>query len=257
MTLFSLLFLFSLLPSPFSPGEKLIFDVSYGFIHLGTIKMEVLRTDSIRGKNVYVFRMTSKTEGTGALFIVADTIYSFVDIDSMYTLRYEKKLKEGHFSDSLVIDCYPDSGFATYSRGKRKREKILKGAIDPLGLYYLIRRLRIKSKDTITVPYHVDRRNKHVHIFVEGIRTCKHRGKKTKCYVLKPDLGGGIIKGGGKAEIYLTADSLRLPVFMKSKLYFGSLKVKLKKYLVQPVKENILHIMGPQNAPFNNTEQQE
>ena len=254
MNLFSLLFLFSLLPSAFLPGEKLIFDVSYGFIRLGTLKMEVIRTDTLRGKNVYVFRMTAKSEGAAALFTISDTIYSYVDIDSMYTLRYEKKIKEGHFNDSLIIDYYPDSGFATYSRGKNKRKKLVKGAIDPLGLYYLIRRLNIKSKDTITVPYHVDRRNKNVHIFVEGIRTCRDRGKKTKCYVLKPDLDGGIIKGGGKAEIYLTADSLRLPVFMKSKLYFGSLKVKLKKYVVCPTQENILYIDNPENASQNSAE---
>ncbi len=238
MSLLSFFLFLSLLPAPFSSGERLIFDVSYGFLKLGTLTMEVLRTDTLRGKNVYVFRMTAKSEGAGALFTVSDTIYSYVDTDSMYTLRYEKKLKEGHFNDSLVIDYYPDSGFATYSRGRSKRETLLKGAIDPLGLYYLIRRLKIKDKDTINIPYHVDRRNKIVHVFVKGIRSCRDRGIKKKCYFLEPDLKGGIIKGGGKAEILITADSLRLPVLMKSRLYFGSLKVKLREYRVTDTPED-------------------
>ena len=254
MNLFSFLFFLSLLPSSFSPGEKLLFDVSYGFLRLGTLKMEVLRMDTLRGKNVYVFRMTARSEGAGALFTVSDTIYSYVAADSMYTLRYEKKIKEGHFNDSLIIEYYPDSGFATYSRGRSKKEKLLKGAIDPLGLYYLIRRLDIKSKDTITIPYHVDRRNKKVHIFVEGIKSCKCMGKKTKCYVLKPDLKGGIIKGGGKAVIFITADSLRLPVLMKSKLYFGSLKVNLKKYVPPTQKRDMPSLINSDDTPENHAE---
>lgn len=230
MHLFSFLLFTLLNPLLFSPGESLFFDVSYGFIQLGTVKMQVLRIDTLRSKKVYVFRMTAESAGAGALFTISDTIYSYVYFDSMYTLRYEKKLREGNFKDSLIIDYYHDSGFATYSRGRSKKEKLLKGAIDPLGLYYLIRRVPLKNKDTISVPYHVDRRNKIIHIFVEGVRSCKAMKQHTKCYVLKPDLEGGIIKGGGRAEILITADSLRLPVLIKSKFYFGSLKLKLKKY---------------------------
>ncbi len=229
MSLFSLITTLLFSTIPFSKGERLKFDVYYGFLRLGTLNMRVLREDTLRGHNVFVIMMDAHSEGAGALFTVADTIYSFVDADSLYTLRYIKKLREGKFNDSLLIDYYPDSGFALYSKGKKK-ENLLYGAVDPLGLYYYIRTLELKSKDTLKVPYHVDRRNKDAKIFVAGIRSCKDRGRKTKCYVLKPDLQGGIIKGGGKAEIYLTADSLRLPVFMKSKLYFGSLKVRLASY---------------------------
>jgi len=219
-----------LLPSPFKKGEKLIFDVSYGFLPLGILKMEIIGRDTLRGRDVYVLRMTAETRGMGALFTVADTIYSYITSDSMYTLKYEKKLKEGHFRDSLVINYFPDSGFALYSKGKKK-EKLLKGAIDPLGLYYLIRRLDINSGDTITVPYHVDRRNRQVHIFVQGVKKCGYNGAKTKCYDLMPDLDGGIIKGGGQAEILISYDSLRLPIIFNSRLYFGTLKAKLIEYI--------------------------
>lgn len=231
MSLFSIsLLLFNILSLPFDSGEKLTFDVSYGLFHVGVINMEVVKKDTLRGKKVYVLRMIAKTEGAGALFTVGDTIYSYITCDSMYTLRYEKKLKEGHFRDSLVIDYFPDSGFAIYSKG-RKKEKLLKYAIDPLGLYYLIRTLNIKIKDTLVVPYHVDRRNKFIHIFVDGIKSCKYKDRKTKCYILRPDLKGGIIKGGGRAEILITTDSLKLPVLIKSRLYFGSLSAKLKEYI--------------------------
>ncbi len=229
MSLFSLFATILISLNPFSKGETLNFDVYYGFFKLGTMRMRVIRKDTLRNHNVFVVMMDARSEGAAALFTVADTIYSYIDADSFYTLRYIKKLKEGKFHDSLMIDYYQDSGFAIYSKG-RKRENLLHGAVDPLGLYYYIRTVNLKSKDTLYVPYHVDRRNKKAKIVIEGIRSCKDRGRKTKCFVLKPDLSGGIIKGGGKAEIYLTADSLRLPVYMKSHLYFGSLKVKLRSY---------------------------
>ncbi len=228
MSLFSLVAMF-LLSSvlPFSTGEKLNFEVYYGFLRLGSMRMQILREDTLRGHRVFVIRMDARSEGAAAIFTVADTIYSYIDADSLYTLRYIKKLREGKFNDSLVIDYYPDSGFAVYSKG-RKKENLSYGAVDPLGLYYYIRTVSLQPGDTLYVPYHVDRRNKIAKITVVGVRSCKYRGKKTKCYMLKPDLSGGIIKGGGKAEIYLSADSLRLPIYMKSRLYFGSLKVKLK-----------------------------
>ncbi len=229
MSLFSLFVTFLFSSAPFSQGESLSFDVYYGFLKLGTMRMRILKTDTLRNHRIFVIMMDARSEGAGALFTVADTIYSYIDADSFYTLRYIKKLKEGKFNDSLLIEYYPDSGFAIYSKG-RKKENLLYGAVDPLGLYYYLRTLKLKSKDTLYVPYHVDRRNKNVRIVVRGIRSCKYKGDKIKCYVLEPDLKGGIIKGGGKAEIYLSADSLRLPVYMKSKLYFGSLKVRLKSY---------------------------
>ncbi len=217
---------------PFGKGEQITFGVSYGFLHMGTLKLQCEGVDTLRGYNAYVFHMTARTKGAAnAFFRINDNIYSFVDTGRFQSLRYEKKIEEGKFRSHLTIDYFPDSGFAVYSVGK-KRESIPPCALDPLSVYYYVRTVPLVPGKTINIPYHVDRRSRTLTIHVDRhLKKCKTPDGKKLCFVLKPDFkGANIINSGGSMEMWLTDDSLKIPVLIKTKLFFGSLKGKIEQY---------------------------
>ena len=213
--------------TPFKVGEKLIFDVSYGPFKAGEMILEVMKIDTLRGKEVYKFHLSARTTGTFSYFFkVADDLYSYVTTDSFFTLRYEKYLKEGKFTTEAWIDYYPQGDSARYPNGKSY--PIPHGALDPLSVYYYIRTKHLKPGDTLRVPFHVDRRSRMMKIIVLDYR--KFRGMN--CIVLKPDFKeANIIKSGGEMEVWLQIDEKKIPLQLRSKLFFGTLKAVLRDYV--------------------------
>jgi len=213
--------------TPFKVGEKLIFDVSYGPFKAGEMILEVMKLDTLRGKEVYKFHLSARTMGTFSYFFkVADDLYSYVTTDSFFTLRYEKYLKEGKFTTEAWIDYYPQEDSARYPNGKSY--PIPHGALDPLSVYYYIRTKQLKPGDTLRVPFHVDRRSRMMKIIVLDYR--KFRGMN--CIVLKPDFKeANIIKSGGEMEVWLQIDEKKIPLQLRSKLFFGTLKAVLRDYV--------------------------
>jgi len=213
--------------SPFRVGEKLIFDVSYGPFKAGEMVLEVMKIDTLRGREVYKFHLSARTTGTfNYFFKVADDLYSYVTTDSFFTLKYEKYLKEGKFINETWIDYYPEVDSARYPNGKSY--PIPHGALDPLSVYYYVRTKDLKPGDTLIVPFHVDRRSRTMKIVVLGYR----KFKGVNCIILKPDFkGANIIKSGGEMEVWLQKDEKKIPLQLRSKLFFGALKAILRDYL--------------------------
>ena len=82
----------------FAVGEKLIFDVGYGFITAGEATMEVPQYDSINGNLTYKILFTVRTTPTfSAIFEVRDRYETFMDVKTLLPWRFEQHIREGKY----------------------------------------------------------------------------------------------------------------------------------------------------------------
>ncbi|GAB4363948.1 MAG: hypothetical protein Kow0042_02180 [Calditrichia bacterium] len=114
LKLFFILFIISLL-SPlknpafagadfvFQEGEELFYSVKWSFIHLGTLRLQILKADSVNNRKVYHCRIYIDSNPSLPFVNIHDVYDSFIDAENIYShvfLSYEKK------SDHILYTRY-------------------------------------------------------------------------------------------------------------------------------------------------------
>ncbi|HKI46142.1 MAG TPA: DUF3108 domain-containing protein, partial [Balneolales bacterium] len=99
-----LLFPLCVFGQPFHIGEKMTFDLKYGFIKAGHSVMALEDTEQVHGHTTY--RIHSRTSSTGfvdTFYSVRDRITSWVDTHTLATIQFEKSLHEGSYKKDYQV----------------------------------------------------------------------------------------------------------------------------------------------------------
>jgi hypothetical protein len=219
--------------SPFHPGEKLTFQVAWSFIPAGEAVLEILPIETIQGVASYHFVMSARTYPFIDLFYeVRDRVDAFTDIGMNHSILY-KKQKKGKRKKNVVVRFNWEKQKAHYSnRGKKEKPIAVKpGSFDPLSIFYAFRLYDLKVGTNIQIPVTDGKK------CVIGKATVAKREKITVAnrtydtYLVEPDLKhiGGVFEKSKKAklEIWVTADTQRIPVKIRSKVIVGSFVAEL------------------------------
>jgi hypothetical protein len=213
---------------PFKEGEKLTFSIGYGFINAGTAVMQVESREYINKREV--FHITSRTRSNrffDHFFKVRDTVETFVDAVGLFSWKFSKKIKEGKYRSNYWINFDHEKNLAYTSSDTLKVPHFTQ---DVLSSFYFVRSLNLKVGKTekiITLD--------NDELYPLNVKVLRKEKVKTvmgelECFVVEPLLkSGGLFKHKGTLKIWLTADSKKIPVMMKSKALIGSITARLKK----------------------------
>jgi hypothetical protein len=213
---------------PFSPGEKLTFQVRWAFIPAGEAVLEVYPIETLNGRKVYHFVLTARTYPViDLIYKVRDRIDAYTDEKLSRSILY-KETKEGKRKKRVVVNFNWKKGEAQRSNFGEKRAPISvkPGTFDPLSVYYALRLHDLKEDMELEKP------------FTDGKKWTLGKAKVVKrerisvlsgtydTYLVEPNLEhiGGVFKKskGAKLKIWVTADDRRIPVKIKSKVAVGS-----------------------------------
>ncbi|MEA3296530.1 MAG: DUF3108 domain-containing protein, partial [candidate division Zixibacteria bacterium] len=87
----------------FGEGEKLSFDINYGFINAGTATMEVKRLIEYKGRPCYeIVTRANSNRFFSTVYKVEDRVESIIDAVGIFTWRFEKNLREGSYKSNRV-----------------------------------------------------------------------------------------------------------------------------------------------------------
>ncbi|MFC1516419.1 DUF3108 domain-containing protein [Thermodesulfobacteriota bacterium] len=215
--------------APFSPGEKLTYQLNWGFIPAGEAALEVLPMETIDGKPVYHFVATAKSNAfVDVFYTVRDRVDAYVDTDVTHTVFFKKKQREGKTRRDVVVNFDWGKMEAQYSNFNQKIKpiSILPGTLDPLSAFFHVRLRDLKPNQKIERP--VTDGKKCVVGIARVIKKEKMKllGKTYDTYVLEPELKhiGGIFEKSKDAKIrlWVTADERRILLKVKSKVKIGS-----------------------------------
>lgn len=214
---------------PFSPGEKLTFNLKWCFIPAGEAVLEVMPLKNISGVKAYHFALTVKTNSFfDTIYKVRDKIDSYADIDMTRSILYKKSQAGKKHQRDVVVNFNWDKNEAQYSNFGRKRKPVslMPGSFDPLSIFYYSR--MCDFNDQIVLQRPVTDGKKCVIGTGEVIKreTIKLKTGKYDTYLLQPELKdlSGVFRKSENAtiKIWLTADKRKIPVRIKSKIVIGS-----------------------------------
>jgi hypothetical protein len=209
-----------------------VFSVKYGPITAGTGILAV--EDTLTFKNRLCYHLVSQalsSETFSVFFKVVDRVESYLDAARFHSLRFEKHLSEGDFRAEQAVDFDQEAHIATYDADTANVYEIPPDALDALAALYYVRTLPLAVGNSVFVESHADRKNYPLEVKVLRRETVTVPAGTFDCIVTEPILRAtGIFKHKGTLTVYLTNDSARMPVLMKTKVAFGSISAALQEW---------------------------
>lgn len=235
----------------FHVGEKLTFKIRYGFIKAGEAVMWV--KDTLRWNGVPVYHIQTTARSVPAfdwIFKVRDEVNSYVTVDGFYSLRFEKKLREGSYKVDLIVDyLHQDSlahvRFFRYDRDDKNRDfkvKIPPYINDILSSFYYVRTRPLKVGQSLFIKNHEKEKVYDLEVKVHRKEILEVDAGTFRCLVVEPLIKGeGIFKQKGRLMIWLTDDQYKFPVQMTSEVAVGHITTELIRFegIPMPIKAKL------------------
>ncbi len=213
----------------FGVGERLEFDVGYGFINAGTASMEVARLIEYQNRPAYQIKTRAQSNSFFSTFYpVDDRVESIIDAIGLFSWHFEKKLREGSYRADR-----------SYSFNQREHLVYYEGDTievpsyvhDPLSVMYFVRTQDMTVGETIRIDNFTDGELYPLEVKILKKERISVKAGTFDCVVVEPLLrGAGVFKHEGKLKVWLTDDRVKMPVLMKAKVLVGSISVELTDF---------------------------
>lgn len=216
----------------FKQGEKLTFDVKYGFVTAGVAEFSIPKITKIAGRDVYnvIFKVNS-VPAFDLFYKVRDRYETYIDVEGIFPWRFEQHIREGKYSRDF-------SAFFDQRKGRAKTTDgsydIPKYVNDIVSAFYLARTFdysKMKADDKIHLENFYKDKVYPLDVIFRGRETVSVSAGTFKCIILEPMVQeGGLFKSEGSLIIWLTDDELKIPVKVKTKVIIGSIDAELIFY---------------------------
>jgi hypothetical protein len=218
--------------APFGLGEELRYVIRWGVVPAGHGTITI--SDSAREEGVYHIVTTARSNAfVDTFYKVRNRIESFLDLKKHASVGYRKIQREGnHNRDVDLVFDHGENRVTLVRNGKIKREITVPGSIhDPLSAIYYLRTVPSFDHGPVALNVTDGKKSYLVSIRVLGREVVETPLGYFNTIKIEPTVEDMEIifekKKGGKLFIWLTDDERKVPVKMKSELYFGSIQAVL------------------------------
>ncbi len=214
--------------NPFNPGERLTYSISWSkIISAGTAVMEVKKEKAGGGREVFRFISTARTIGmVDSVYPVRDTVQSLFDPRTMESMSYSLNQSHGKRKKRRELVFDHEAGEVTFTEnGRKETVAITRQTQDALSsLYYLRTKRDFIVGTPIVFDIHDGGKNWSVEVYVLGREKLKTPlGEFDTIKVKTYPKYEGVFMHKGEIFIWLTDDSRKVPVLMKSTITIGSI----------------------------------
>jgi hypothetical protein len=214
---------------PFGVGEKLVFDVRFGPLKVGTSTMEVREITHIRGRSAYKTYLT--IQGGTFFYKVDDLLQSWIDTETLSSLRFVQQLQQGSRERERHFEIYPDRAVYVEASKSPQEHPSVSQPLDDASFLYFIRTIPLEVGRTYEFNrYFRPDRNPVIVRVVRRERIVVPAGTFNAIVVRPTIKTKGIFAEGGQAELWLSDDDRRMVLQLKTKVSFGSLNLHLRSF---------------------------
>jgi Protein of unknown function (DUF3108) len=216
----------------FVVGEKLTYDVKYGFVTAGVAVMEIPKIKKIAKRETYHITFNVNTVSSfDPFFKVRDRYETYMDVEGLFPWRFEQHIREGSYSRD----------FSAFFDQRRNIAKTKKGSYDIpdnvndiVSAFYLARTFKFDTLD-VGESFYLENFYKDkiypLNVVYRGKETVTVDAGTFDCIMIEPMVvEGGLFKSEGSIIIWLTDDEAKMPVKVKSKVIIGSIDAELTKF---------------------------
>ena len=207
---------------PFVVGEELTYKATFGKIPAGTARMRVDCIEIVRGRPTYHLVFT--IDGGIPFFRVHDRYESWVDVETLSSLRHRQQVAEGHYRRTTTYEIYPER--AAYQKNGDSLTASVSNPLDDGSFIYAVRAAAVKVGETRQEDRYF-RPDRNPVVFA-GLRkeTVSVPAGTYNAVVVAPTIRTkGMFAEGGEAQVWFSDDDRRVPVQLKTK--FGGFSITL------------------------------
>lgn len=215
---------------PFGPGERSVFEVRFGGVRVGGGSLEVVGVESVRGRDAYHTVFT--VQGGTFFYRVNDSYESWIDTRTLNSLLFIRQIEEGTRQRTQNFEIMPERGmYVERTRQKSEVKETVAEPLDEAAFLYFVRTVPLVVGKTYDFHrYFIPDRNPVRVRVLRKERVTVPAGTYDAIVVQPSFKTPGIFSEKGQAEVWLSDDSARMLLHVKSKLSFGSLNLYLKSY---------------------------
>lgn len=220
----------------FGVGEKLRFEINYGFINAGYGTIEVARLIEYEGRPCYQIVTTARSNSFFSTFYkVEDRVESITDAVGIFSWRFEKNLREGSYRSDRMYKFNQRDHYVVYKEDTIQQAPYVH---DALSVLFYIRTQELEPGNVFHLDNFVDGTTSVIEVRVHEREQIDVAAGTFDCIVVEPLMqSAGVFKHEGKLKVWLTDDRLHLPVLMKTEVIVGSVTAELTDYELGQIEE--------------------
>ncbi len=212
---------------PFFVGEKLEYEVKFGSLKVGSGTMEVKEIVDVRGKPSW--HAMFSYSGAVLFYKVNDVHESWFDVETLSSRRFRQDIDEGSYERKRNFEIFPERGM--FKENDKPEEPTPQNPLDDASFLYFVRTLPLEVGKTYEFSRYFKAQGNPVRIKVLRKEKVSVPAGDFNTIVLQPTFQtNGLFSEGGKAEVFISDDSSRAVIQLKSKLAVGSLNLYLKSH---------------------------
>ncbi|MCC6318969.1 MAG: DUF3108 domain-containing protein [Gemmatimonadaceae bacterium] len=209
---------------PFQVGERLAYEVRFGKLRVGEGVMELIDSESIRGRDTWHTRF--RIRGGVPFYRVDDVLESWIDKAEFHSLRFVQDLEEGGRLRERRYEFFPDR--KVFRENDGEEEPSVEQPLDDGSFLYFVRTLPLEVGATYTFDRYFRPDRNPVVVKVLGRERVKVPAGTFETLVLQPVIKSkGVFSERGEARVWISDDPRRIMVQMKTKTKIGSLNLYL------------------------------
>lgn len=237
----------------FKPGEKLKYEINYGFVTAGEAIMEVSpNLGTINGRSVYdISVVVNSTSSFDWVYNVRDLYKTYVDKEAFFPWRFEQHIREGNYKrdfealfdhENLKAKAYTGDTDPKKFEGEYDIPRYVQDAVSALYFSRTWDYSKMNKYDIVKLENFYKDKVYPLDVKYLGKETIEVPAGEFKCIVVQPlVVEGGLFKSEGDLYVWMTDDELKIPVRVKSKIVIGYIDVDLTEYsgLAGPLRAKI------------------
>jgi len=222
----------------FTYGERLSFDVSYGFITAAEAFMTISPSPFMyNGRETYEVNFDVNSRSSfDVVYKVRDNYKTFIDAQGIFPWRFEQHIRENNYKHDFEASFIQES-LKVYTKINFVEDKSHVSPSeyiqDLISSFYYARTLDWKDKnpgDIVSVMYFYKDNFYPLDIRFEGRETVDVDAGEFKTFILRPMLKEGFTNKTSDIYVYLSDDERKIPVKVKMNIVIGALVAELTKY---------------------------
>jgi hypothetical protein len=210
---------------PYAVGEELTYRATFGGIHAGTARMRVDGIEVVRGRPAY--HVVFSVDGGVPFFRVHDRYESWIDVQTLASLRHRQQISEGRYHRTTAYEIYPER--AEYQKEGDSVRASVSNPLDDGSFIYAVRTAGVTVGETRRDDRYF-RPDKNP-VVLTGLRqdTVTVGAGTFATTVVRPTIRtSGIFSDDGQAQVWFTDDEYRYPVQVKAKFAKFTLTLSLQ-----------------------------
>ena len=198
-------------------------------IPVGSGWIEVKEIVEIAGRRAYYIEIQGHTnEVLSAFYPIHDAVHSYLDVETLQPLRFEKHQREGHYRSDEIVTFDHRAHRASYQsllNGSTKEIPLPEAFQDLVSALYWFRAQPLQPDQHLTLQLYTDEKIYQTVIQVKDVLPLELLKRGTfRCVVVEPKASfKGLLIKRGRLWAYVTADERRIPLLVKASTPWGQM----------------------------------